>query len=140
MRAPSPAVDVGNDFHIPVSVGGKALARRHHVFVDHAQDGKAHLTGVIIVSKGKRVVGVEPAVVEVSAILGLAQTDHVLNPPLPKPSSMFAPHPNRCGVCCLANVWSICRHFLLKKMFHLSTLCTVNHAEKLAHSPRANTP
>jgi len=108
--------------------------------VDHAQNGKAHLNGVMIVSKGKRVVGVKPAVVEVSAILGLAQTDHVLNPPLPKPSSMFAPHPNRCGVCCLANVWSICRHFLLKKMFHLSTLCTVNHAEKLAHSPRANTP
>src|SRR3990172_2139686 len=100
--------NVGNDFHIPVSVGGKALARRHRVFVDHAQDRKAHLTGVIIVSKGKRVVGVEPAVVEVSAILGLAQTDHVLNPPLPKSSSMFAPHPNRCGVCCLANVWSIC--------------------------------
>jgi len=83
--------------------------------VDHAQNGKAHLNGVMIVSKGKRVVGVKPAVVEVSAILGLAQTDHVLNPPLPKPSSMFAPHPNRCGVCCLANVWSICRHFFAEE-------------------------
>ena len=62
-------------------MGGKALDRRHHVFVDYAQDRKAHLTGVVIVSKGKRVGGVEPAVVEMSAILGLAQTDHVLNLP-----------------------------------------------------------
>jgi hypothetical protein len=62
-------------------MGGKALARRDYVFVDHAQDRKAHLTGVVIVSKGKRVGGVEPAVVELSAILGLTQTDHVLDPP-----------------------------------------------------------
>src|SRR3990167_4616153 len=122
--------DVGNDFHIPVSVGGKTLARRHRVFVDHAQDGETHLTGVVIVGKGKRVVGVEPAVVEMSAILGLAQTDHVLNTPLPQPSSMFAPHPNRCGGCCLVNACSICRHFFAEKMFQLSTLCTVNSAKK----------
>jgi hypothetical protein len=37
---------------------------------DYAQDGKAYLTGVVIVSKEKPVVGVEPAVVEMSAILG----------------------------------------------------------------------
>jgi hypothetical protein len=107
--------DIGNDFHIPVSVSGKALARCHYVFVDYAQDGKAHLTGVIVVSEGKRVGGVEPAVVEVSAILGHAQTDHVLNPPLPNPSAMFALHPNRRDVRCLAKACSICRHFLLKK-------------------------
>jgi hypothetical protein len=53
---------------------------------------------------------------------------------------MLVSNPNRCGVCCLAKACSIRRHFLLKKMIQLSTLCTINHAKKTARAFQAKTP
>ena len=64
--------DVGDDLHVPVAVHAEPLTGLHAVIVDDPQGAKAHVGGIVVVAKGKRVVGVEPAVVEVAPLGSLA--------------------------------------------------------------------
>jgi hypothetical protein len=41
--------DVGDDLHVPVSVGAKPLAGSDSVFVDDAEDAEAHVGLVLII-------------------------------------------------------------------------------------------
>ncbi len=65
--------DVSDDFHVAVRMGREALARRHPILVDDPQRGKAHMLRVVIIGEGKRMPGVEPAVIGVAAVMSLAQ-------------------------------------------------------------------
>jgi hypothetical protein len=60
--------DVGNDFHILVGMGAKALARRNVIFIDHAQTAEAHVGRVMVTAKGKAVMGLEPAAIGLAPI------------------------------------------------------------------------
>ena len=61
---------VGDNFHIPVGVGAKAVAGGHAVFVDHPQRAEAHVVGVHVIGERKRVVRAQPAVVCVAPLVG----------------------------------------------------------------------
>ena len=54
----------------------KALAGGDAVFVDYPQRAKAHLAGIVIIGEGKGVIGVQPAMIGVSAVLAFADGDH----------------------------------------------------------------
>jgi len=64
--------DIGDDFHVAVRMRRETFARRHTILVDDAQRGKAHVPRVVIIGEGKRMPGVEPAVIGVAAVLSLA--------------------------------------------------------------------
>ena len=53
-----PVEDIGDDLHVPMAVHPEPLARLHPVVVDDPQRTKAHVGGVVVIAKGKRVVGV----------------------------------------------------------------------------------
>ena len=71
-----PLQDVADDLHVPVTVGRKAAARLHAVLVDHAQGAKPHVAGVVVLAERKRVRGVEPVEVEMTAVGRGAPRDH----------------------------------------------------------------
>src|SRR5438270_4097446 len=73
-----PFEDVGDDLHVPVAVRPKPLAGLHAVVVDDPQCAEAHMGGVVVIAKGERVEGIEPAVVEVSPFDSLAYANHGL--------------------------------------------------------------
>jgi hypothetical protein len=52
-----------------VTVLTEALARRHAVFVDHAEVAPAHVRRVVVAGERERVVTLEPAVVRVAAVV-----------------------------------------------------------------------
>jgi hypothetical protein len=59
-----------------MAVHPEPLAGLYPVVVDDPQGAEAQVGGVVVVGKGKRVVGVEPAVVEVASLGSLADLDH----------------------------------------------------------------
>jgi hypothetical protein len=59
-------------------MGREAFARRHAILVDDPQRGELNMCRVVIVGEGKRVPGIEPAVIGVPAVIGLAQLYHVM--------------------------------------------------------------
>jgi hypothetical protein len=59
-----------------VAVHPEPLAGLHPVVVDDPQGAEAQVGGVVVIAEGKRVVGVEPAVVEVAPLGSLADLDH----------------------------------------------------------------
>ena len=71
-----PVEDVGDDLHVPMAVHPEPLTGLHPVVVDDPQGAKAHVGGVVVIAEGKRVIGVEPAVVEVASLGSLANLDH----------------------------------------------------------------
>src|SRR5262249_22296323 len=73
--------DVGQNLHIGMSLSRESLAGRDAVLVDHAKTAKPHELRVVIVGKGKRVVGLQPSVVEVAALLRAANDEHGATPP-----------------------------------------------------------
>src|SRR5947208_10410677 len=60
--------NVGNNLHIPMPVHAESLAGLYAVVVDDPQRAKTHRRGIVVIAKGKGVGGVEPAVVEVTAL------------------------------------------------------------------------
>src|SRR4030095_10340509 len=70
--------NISDYLHVTVAVLGKATTSGNEVFIDHAQITKAHETWVIVLIEGERVVGVEPAVVEVAAFPGASCSKHWL--------------------------------------------------------------
>src|SRR2546423_712939 len=61
---------VGQDFHVGVAVQAEAPARPDAVLVDDPQGPETLVRRVVIIGEGKRVVGVEPTVVEMAALGG----------------------------------------------------------------------
>src|SRR5690349_17462827 len=59
-----------------MAVHPEPLTGLHTVVVDDPQGAKTQVGGVVIVAKRKRVVGVEPAVVEVASLASRAYPDH----------------------------------------------------------------
>ena len=54
----------------------KACAGRDAVFIDHTQVAPTHVVCVMVASKAKRVIALEPAVIGVATVLGFAKGDH----------------------------------------------------------------
>jgi hypothetical protein len=71
---------VGQDLHIAVAVCAEASARRDEVFVDDAQVAHAHVCRVMVVGERKTVMALEPAMVGMAPVSGLAQRDHPTPP------------------------------------------------------------
>src|SRR5689334_14383942 len=46
------------------------------ILVDDAQSAKSHVLGIVILIEGKRVIGVEPSMLEMAAFFRRAQRDH----------------------------------------------------------------
>jgi hypothetical protein len=67
---------VRDDLHVAVPVRAEAGARGNAVFVDDAQVAHAHVRRVVVIGEGKAVVALEPAVVGIAPVGGLAQRDH----------------------------------------------------------------
>ena len=59
---------IADDFHVFVAMGSKAPACGNVVFIDHAQVAKAHVCRVVITSKRKRMLRLEPAVVSMATL------------------------------------------------------------------------
>jgi hypothetical protein len=68
----------GDDFHVAMRVHVEATARRHHVVVDDAQAAEAHVIRVVVIRKGKREPGVQPAVVGLAPLVGSSNRHHNL--------------------------------------------------------------
>lgn len=54
--------DVGEDFHVPVGVGGEAAAWGDMVVIDDAERAEAHVGRVVVIGEGEGVTAFEPAV------------------------------------------------------------------------------
>src|SRR5437868_5645409 len=61
---------------------GKTTACGNGVIVDHPERTEPHVTRIIVVREGERVVAVEPAVISVSAVLGSSYRRHLPSPVL----------------------------------------------------------
>ena len=67
---PKRALDnIGNDFHVPVSVGIESPSWLDAVLIDNAQRAKPHMCRIVKVSEGEAVAAVEPAKVGLAALL-----------------------------------------------------------------------
>jgi len=64
--------DVGEDFHVLVSMGGKPFRRLNPVLVDHPQTPIAHKTGIVILSKREAMPGFEPSMIEIPPLTRLS--------------------------------------------------------------------
>ncbi|MNT22915.1 hypothetical protein D3C72_1583170 [compost metagenome] len=65
-----------DDLHVRVAVGAEALAGRDAVLVDHPQHREAHVGGIVVVGEREGVVGVEPAVIGMAALVAGAKGQH----------------------------------------------------------------
>ena len=63
----------GDDFHVVVGMRTKTHSRRNPVVVPNAQATKMNLFRVVPAGEGKRMIGLEPAVVGVTASGGWVQ-------------------------------------------------------------------
>src|SRR6266498_577650 len=68
--------NISNYFHVAMPMGRKSMFRLHEVFIDHTQATKSHVLRIVILIKGESVIGVEPAEIEVTALLCFANRDH----------------------------------------------------------------
>src|SRR5207237_74049 len=59
-----------------MAVHAEPLPGLYAVVVDDPQCAEAHVGGIVIIAKGKRVVGVEPAVIEMAPLGSFAYTNH----------------------------------------------------------------
>src|SRR5688572_21226978 len=67
---------VAEDLHVAVAVRAEARARPHAVFVDHAQRAVADVARIVVVGEREAVVGLEPAVPGVAALVAGPQFGH----------------------------------------------------------------
>jgi hypothetical protein len=59
-----------------MAVHSEALARLHSVVVDNPQGTEAHVGGIVVIGKRKRVRRIEPTVVESPSLSRFANLDH----------------------------------------------------------------
>src|SRR5215469_5912661 len=67
---------VSHDFHVAVRVSWKTAASGDPVVIHHPQRAEMDMLRVVVIGKGKRKVGIEPAMVGVPAFVALANVDH----------------------------------------------------------------
>src|SRR5262249_43193645 len=72
-----PFENVGDDLHVPMAVHSETLAGLDAVFVDHPQRAEMVMLRVMVIGKRKRVVRIEPAMIEMAPIGRFANRDHV---------------------------------------------------------------
>jgi hypothetical protein len=70
------AQNIGDDFHVMMRMRAEAAAGRHCVVVDDAQTAKTHPVRIVIVREGKRVPGVQPAMIGMATLFGFSDLDH----------------------------------------------------------------
>src|SRR6266480_7291696 len=68
--------NVGKNLHVAMTVPGKTTSFLHDVFVDYTQTAESHVRRIVVITKRKGVIGIEPAEIEVTALLGFANLDH----------------------------------------------------------------
>src|ERR1051325_8242494 len=68
--------NIRNDFHIAMGVGSKALAWCDLIVVEHAQRVEAHVVRIMIVTKRKGLVGIEPPLLGMAAFFASSKPDH----------------------------------------------------------------
>ena len=68
--------DVRDDLHVAVTVRRKTRAGCDLIVVDDPQAAKAHVAGVVIFTKRKRMPAVEPAQIRMAAFGPLANDEH----------------------------------------------------------------
>src|SRR5580700_3075828 len=61
--------DVGDNFHIAVTVHSEAHAGINTIVVDDAERSESHLGGIIVIAERKRMVRVEPAMIKMAALI-----------------------------------------------------------------------
>ncbi len=64
---------IGDDFHIPVRMSGKAALGRDVIFVDHAQAAETHMGRIVIIGEGKAEMTIEPIGAALSAFVGWSE-------------------------------------------------------------------
>jgi hypothetical protein len=80
--------NVGDDLHVRVRVRRKAGARRDHVVIPHAQRAPIDARRIVIIGKGKMVLGIEPAVIGAAKALERTNFDHrLVSPGAARPSA-----------------------------------------------------
>src|SRR4029453_15420863 len=81
-----PLQNVGDNFHVAMSMRGKAVASLNKVFIDYAKRTEARVLWVIKPAEGKTVISIEPAEIEMAALFSFANCDHE-NPSITRRSS-----------------------------------------------------
>jgi Arc/MetJ family transcription regulator len=71
---------ITDDLHVAMAVRAEAGARRDAVVVDDAQVAHAHVARVVVVGEREAVETLQPAVVGITAVGGLAQRQHRQSP------------------------------------------------------------
>src|SRR6185369_2695219 len=72
----SPLQNVGDNFHVAMSVRGEAVAGLHKVFVDYSKGTKARVLWIVVITEGEAVISIEPAEIEMATLFSLANCDH----------------------------------------------------------------
>lgn len=67
---------VGNNFHIAMRVHAEAFPRRDAILVDDAERAKMRVRGIVIIREGKSVIRIEPAVIEMAALVRWTFGEH----------------------------------------------------------------
>src|SRR5262249_41617959 len=68
--------NVGDDLHVAVRMRSEPLSGSDTVFVDHAQGPEAHVPRVVVRVEGERVVGVQPSMIRVAALVSMTNCNH----------------------------------------------------------------
>ena len=68
--------DVADDFHVAVGVQSKTAARSHAVVIDDAEAPEAHPRRIVVIGEAESVMGLEPAVVSLSALARMTNRNH----------------------------------------------------------------
>jgi len=67
---------ISDDFHVAVRVHGEAAAARHAIVIHDAQGAEVHVFRIVVLGKGKREMGAEPAVIGVAAFVAFTDAHH----------------------------------------------------------------
>src|SRR5207302_9058374 len=70
---------IRDDFHVAMGVQAETFSWGDAIIIQHPQDAKIRIRGIIIVPKGKRIKSPEPAAIRMYAILTLTKRDHYLS-------------------------------------------------------------
>jgi|SRR6185369_3826481 len=61
--------NIGDDFHVSMAMLAKAPACSNEVFVNNTQTPKAQVAWIVVLIERESVIGVQPAMVEVTALV-----------------------------------------------------------------------
>src|SRR5216683_4117647 len=72
-----PLQNVSDDLHVAMAVPWETTPSLNKVFINDAQATKLGVLRIVVITERESVVGVEPAEIEVAALLCCANCDHV---------------------------------------------------------------